>query len=125
MPTRCGTGCTNGGLRTTGPICPGALADNLVKLNLRDLEALCNSVIRALAKVGALTATVTGIVEATDLETTAQYEGCGQVTRKRKITDKRGKVHELEVTVYGWQPVVVIGPHPDPVGGHGGPDSEA
>jgi hypothetical protein len=53
-------------------------------------------------------ATVTGIVDATDLETTAQYEGCGQVTRKRKLTDKRGKVHEIEVTVYGWKLIVLI-----------------
>ncbi len=87
------------GPRTTGPIGPDALADNLVKLNVRDLEALFNSVIRALAKVGVLAAKVTGIVDATDLETTAQYEGCGQVTRKRKITDKRGQVHEIDVTV--------------------------
>jgi Transposase DDE domain len=51
---------------------------------------------------------VTGIVDATDLETTAQYEGCGQVTRKRRITDKRGKEHEIEVTVYGWKLIVLI-----------------
>jgi hypothetical protein len=96
------------GPRTTGPIGPDTLADNIVKLNVRDLEALFNSVIRALAKVGVLAAKVTGIVDATDLETTAQYEGCGQVTRKRKITDKRGQVHEIEVTVYGWKLIVLI-----------------
>jgi Transposase DDE domain len=95
------------GARTTGPICPEALADNIVKLNLRDLEALFNRVIRALAQAGVLAAKVTGIVDATDLETTAQYEGCGPVTRKRKITDKRGQVHEIEVTVYGWKLMVL------------------
>jgi hypothetical protein len=87
------------GPRTTGPICPDALADNIVKLNMRDLEALCNGVIRALAKAGVFAAKVTSSVDATALEPTAQYEGCGQVTRKRKITDKRGKVHELAVKV--------------------------
>jgi Transposase DDE domain len=96
------------GPRTTGPICPDALADNIVKLNVRDLEAWFNGVIRALAKTGVFAAKVTGIVDATDLETTAQYEGCGQVTRKRKITDKRGQVHEIEVTVYGWKLIVLI-----------------
>jgi Transposase DDE domain len=55
-----------------------------------------------------LAAKVTGIVDATDLEATAAYEGCGQVTRKRKITDKRGMVHEIEVTVYGWKLIVLI-----------------
>jgi hypothetical protein len=96
------------GQRTTGPIGPDALAENIVKLNVRDLEALFNRVIRALAKAGGFAAKVTGIVAATDLETTAQYEGSGPVTRQRRITDKRGKVHEIEVTLYGWQLLVLI-----------------
>src|SRR5512133_825405 len=82
------------GPRTTGPICPDALADNVVKLNLRDLETLFNSVIRALTRAQVFAAQVTGIVDATDLETTAHYEGCGSVTRQRKIMDTRGNVHE-------------------------------
>jgi hypothetical protein len=94
--------------RTEGPICPDTLANNIVKLNLRDLEAWYNGTIRALAKAGIFGAKVTGIVDATDLETTAAYEGRGQATRKRKITDKPGKVHEIGVTVYGWKPIVLI-----------------
>ena len=96
------------GPRTEGPICPEALAKHMVQLNLRDLEAWFNGTIRALARAGVFGAKVTGIVDATDLETTAAYEGCGQVTRQRKITDKRGKVHEIEVTVYGWKLIVLI-----------------
>jgi hypothetical protein len=96
------------GPRTTGPICSDTLANNIVQLNLHDLEALFNGVIRALAKTATFGAKVTGIVDATDLETTVQYEGCGQVTRKRKITDKRGKVHDVEVTVYGFKLIVLI-----------------
>jgi hypothetical protein len=96
------------GPRTTGPICPDTLADNIVKLNLRDLEALFNDIIRALAKTRVFAAKLTGIIDATDLETTAQYKGCGQTTRKRRLTDKRGKVQEIEVTVYGWKLIVLI-----------------
>jgi hypothetical protein len=96
------------GPRTTGPICPDALADNLLKLNVRNLGALFNGVIRTLAKTGLFCAKVTWIVDATDLETTAQYAGCGQVTHTRKITDKRGNVHAIEVTVYGWKLIVLI-----------------
>jgi hypothetical protein len=84
------------------------LAAHIVQLTGRDLEGLFHRVIRALAKAGVLAAKVTGIVEATDLETTAQYEGGGQVTRQRKITDKRGHGHEIEVTVYGWKLIVLI-----------------
>jgi hypothetical protein len=94
--------------RTAGPICPETLANNLVQLNLRDLEVWFNGTIRALARAGIFGAKVTGIIDATDLETTARYEGCGQVTRKRQVTDKRGHVHEIEVTVHGWKLVVLI-----------------
>jgi hypothetical protein len=96
------------GPHTAGPIGPDPLADHLVPLNLRNLEAWFNGVIRALAKTRDFGAQVTGIVDATDLETTAQDAGCGQVTRTRKITDKRGKVHEIEVTVYGFKLIVLI-----------------
>jgi Transposase DDE domain len=96
------------GPRTAGPICPEALAHNLVKLHLRDLEALFNGSIQALAQAGRLGTTVTGILDATDLETTQHYAGCGQVTRKQKVTDKWGKVHQIEVTVYGWKVLVLI-----------------
>jgi hypothetical protein len=74
---------TRQGPRTTGPICPDTWAAHIVALQLRDLEAWCNGVIRALAQVGVLAAKVTGLVDATDLETTAPYEGGGHVTRTR------------------------------------------
>jgi hypothetical protein len=96
------------GPRTEGPICPDALAQHLGQLNLRDLEAWFTGTMRALARAGVFGAKVTGIVDATDLETTAAYDGCGQVTRKRKLTDKHGHVREIEVTVYGWKPIVMI-----------------
>ncbi len=96
------------GERTTGPICPDTLAKNMVKLNLRDLEVLFNGAIRALAKTGIFGAKGTGIADGTDLETTERSTGCGQVTRKVRIEDKRGQRHEIEVTVYGWKLLLLI-----------------
>jgi Transposase DDE domain len=106
-------GCQRGatkrqGERTPGPICPDTLAKNIVQWNLRDLEAVFNGVIRALAKAGVFGKRVTGIVDGTDLETTERYAGCGQATRKRRIKDKWGEVHEIEVTVYGWKVLLLI-----------------
>jgi len=83
---------TRQGPQTEGPTYPDTVEEHIVKLNLRDLEALFRDVIQALAQIGVLVAQVTGMVDATDLETTAPYEGFGHVTRKRKITDTRGKV---------------------------------
>jgi hypothetical protein len=105
-------GCQRGaaprqGPRTRGPLCPAALADTIVQLHLRDLEAVWKGVIRALAQQGGLTAQVTGSVDASAVETTAPYAGCGQVTRTRQITDTRGTVHASEGTVYGWKLIVL------------------
>ena len=93
---------TRKGERTPGPISPETLANHSVKLNLRDLECVCNGAIRALAKAQVFGAKVTGMADGTDLETTERSTGCGQVTRQRRITDRRGREHEIESTVYGW-----------------------
>jgi hypothetical protein len=61
---------TRQGARTPGPIGPDPLAEPIVKLNWRDLEAVCNGSIRALAQAGIVGATVTGLADGTDLETT-------------------------------------------------------
>jgi Transposase DDE domain len=99
---------TRQGERAPGPICPDTLAKNIVRWNVRDLEAVFNEAIRALAKAGLFGVKVTGIADGTDLETTERYTGCGQVTRTVRIEDKRGKVHEIEVTVYGWKVLLLI-----------------
>jgi hypothetical protein len=89
------------GERAPGPMCPDTLAQHLVKWHVRELEAVCNGAMRALAKAGVVGATVTGIADGPDLETTARDGGCGQVTRQVRREDTRGRVHEIEGTVYG------------------------
>ena len=79
-----------------------------MKLSLAVLEARFNGVVHDRAQAKVLARQVTGLVDGTDWETTARYEGCGQATRKRQITDKRGKVREIEVTLYGWKRLVMI-----------------
>ena len=61
------------------------MANDIVKLNLRGLEALFNGSIRALAQAGIFGPKVTGILDAADLETTKRYSGCGQVTGKVRL----------------------------------------
>jgi hypothetical protein len=115
QPVRAGV-CQRGaakrqGERPPGPISAETWAHNIVKLTLPELEAIFNGAIRALVKARVFGKTVTGIVDATDLETTIRSEGCGQATRTRKVTDKHGNVHEIEVTVDGWKLIVVIDAH--------------
>jgi hypothetical protein len=96
------------GERASGPIGADTLAKNIVKLNLRELEVVFNGAIRALAKAGGFAAKVTGMAAGTALETTQRYAGCGQVTRKVRIEDQGGRMHEIEVTVYGWKVLLLI-----------------
>jgi hypothetical protein len=96
------------GERSPGPICPDTLAKTIVQWNLQDLEAVFNGSLRALAHAGVFGAQVTGIADGTDLETTECYRDCGQVTRKVCIEDTQGRVHALEVTVYGWKVLLLI-----------------
>jgi hypothetical protein len=95
------------GARSPGPICPETLAKPMVKWNVRDLEAVCHGAIRALAKAGVFGANVTGMADATDLETTEHSAGGGQATRTRTMTAKRGKEPEIDVTVSGWKLMVL------------------
>lgn len=96
------------GERTPGPMGPDTLAHHMVPCHWRDLDALFNGVIRALAKGGVFGKRVPGMADGTALETTERDQGCGQATRKRRLKDKRGKMHAIEVTVYGWQALLRI-----------------
>ena len=96
------------GERTPGPISPETLANNIVKLNLRDLEGVFNGAIRALAQAGVFGKQVTGIADGTDLDTTQRDTGCGQVTRQVRLEDKVGTMQASQVTVYGWTVLLLI-----------------
>ena len=75
---------------------------------MRDRAFVCNGAIRALAKAQSVGAQVTGMADGTDLETTERSTGGGQVTRQRRSEDTRGRVHALEITVYGWNVLLLI-----------------
>lgn len=69
---------------------------------------MVNGAIRTLTKVGVFAGKLTCIVDATGLEITVEYDGCGRVARKRKITDRCGKLHEIEVTVRDGKVIILI-----------------
>lgn len=67
-----------------------------------------NGAIQTLAAADVFRATITGIADGTALETTERYTECDQVTCTVRIEDTRGKVHAIEVTVYGWKVLLLI-----------------
>jgi hypothetical protein len=86
--------------RMIGRMGPEALVDNIVPLNVHDLEASYNGVIRALSKAKGLATKVTGIVAAADLATAAQDVDGGQAIGQGKNAPKRRKVPAIGVKVY-------------------------
>ena len=96
------------GAQAPGPLCPDTWADNIVTLSLEAMAACRHGVGQDLAQAKVFARQVTGIVEGTDLETTARSAGCGQATRQRQRTDTRGQGREIAVTVYGWKLRVMI-----------------
>jgi hypothetical protein len=99
---------TRQGERSPGPMGPDTLAKHIVKWRLQDLEVVLNGSMRALANAGVFDAQVTGMADGTDLETTDHDTGCGQVTRHVRLEGKQGQVHAIEVTVYGWNVLLLI-----------------
>jgi hypothetical protein len=99
---------TRQGERTPGPISPETWAHHLVKLHRRDLEGVGNGAIRALAQAGVFGKQVTGMAAGTDLDTTPRDTGCGHVTRHVRLAETCGKMPAIEVTVCGWNVLLVI-----------------
>ncbi|MCI0526725.1 MAG: transposase [Nitrospira sp.] len=89
------------------PISAESVAENVVKISLEEVEKLFNEGIRILAREGFYGQQLDSVVDATDLETTQNYEGCGEVTRKKKVVDKRGREQEIEIRIYGWKLLVL------------------
>jgi hypothetical protein len=96
------------GERALGPSGSDTLAKTIVQLNLRDLEVVLNGAMRAVATAGVFAAQVTGMADGTNRETTPRDAGCGHVTRQVRIEEKGGRMHEIEVTVYGWNVLLLI-----------------
>lgn len=86
-----------------GPICPDALAKNIVKFSARVMERFFNQCIALLAQAGTFDRTVVGSLDTTDYRTTPKYQGRGSVTRTKRVRAKGGEIKEIEITVFGWK----------------------
>jgi hypothetical protein len=92
----------------TGPICDDTLARNIVKVPLKVIESFFNRAVRLLAREGFFDKHISVIIDPTDIHTTDKWDGCGSVTRKKRVQDKRGRWKEIEITVYGWKLMAVF-----------------
>jgi hypothetical protein len=56
----------------------------------------------ALGRAGVCGAKVTGLTDGTNLEVDQCYVSCGQATRTVRAKNWRRPVHEIAVTIWGW-----------------------
>lgn len=91
-----------------GPITPETLANNLIKIPVRQMENFFNNCIKSLAKAGTFPKKVRVVIDATDIETKQDFPGAGSVTREVKTVDKAGRIKTIEVTVWGFKLIALF-----------------
>ena len=91
-----------------GAITPETLANNLVKIPIRQVENFFNNCIKSLARAKTFPQKLSAIIDATDIETKKEFPGAGSVTRRKEIVDKWGRIKTIEVTVWGFKLIALF-----------------
>jgi Transposase DDE domain len=99
--------CQRGHL-ATGPMHKNTLADAIERLSAEELETLLNETVKRLVARGCFAQSRGHFaLDASDLETTAKYQGAGlKKVTERKVT-KRKEVVEIERYLYGFKVLIV------------------
>lgn len=99
--------CRRGHNSSQKPLHKNSLADAVEKLTTEELEHIFNSAVKRLSDRGMFTNSQ-GVfaLDGSDLPTTRCYEGAGKRTIKKQKW-KRGKLIEVEETVYGFKLVAL------------------
>ena len=87
---------------------PATLSETISKTSVQELKKLFNGTIHCLAAFGIFMAEAIVVVDGTQIETTALYQGCGCLkVEKRKRTKKGVKVTIVEF-VFGWRLIALM-----------------
>lgn len=90
------------------PFSAQMVANFLGDLMIRESMDFFNQAIRCLARFGAFPREVTLVLDGTDIETTDKCLGAGRTTRTKEQRDRQGRIHCVEVTVFGFRAVVAF-----------------
>lgn len=91
-----------------GAIIPETLANNLVKIPIRQIENFFNNCIKSLAKAKTFPKKLSVIIDATDIATKKDFPGANSVTRHEDIVDKYGQIKSIAVTVWGFKLIALF-----------------
>ncbi len=106
--TQIAAGFCQRGHRATGPMHQNTLADAIERLSAEELETLLNETVKRLVARGCLAQSQGHFaLDASDLETTAKYQGAGlKKVTERKVTKKK-EVVEVERYLHGFKVLIV------------------
>jgi hypothetical protein len=94
-----------------GPLSPQCLAQNISKIPIEAAMDFFNGCIRCLAGFGIFAAEVTGVVDGTRIETTAEYEAHGTLKVERRKRQKGGGWVTVIEYLFGWKLVALMEMH--------------
>ena len=96
-----------------GPVCPEFIASFIVAIAGKTLERVFNKIISILAAHSFFPRKIKVLLDASDLESTEQCEGRGQVTKEKapELRRRRGRIKKIRVTVFGFKIWVIWDPN--------------
>ena len=87
------------------PFCAQMVANFLADLTIQESAAFFNRAIQCLARFGVFPASVTLVLDGTDIETTQKCTGAGRVVRTEEKKDRRGRIKKVEVVLFGFKAI--------------------
>ena len=96
-----------------GPICPDSIATYIQSIAAYALEGLFNGVVAILAANSFFPKKIHAILDASEIQSTEQCEGCGKVTKEKapELRRRRRRIRKVLETVFGFKIWVVWDPN--------------
>jgi len=88
-----------------GPLCPDSIAGYISAISAEALERFFNGVIRILAARSFFPRNVHAILDASEIESTEQCEGCGCVSKEKvpELRLRKGSIRKIKERVFGFK----------------------
>ncbi len=88
-----------------GPVCPNFVVSTITAVVASALENLFNKVIAILAANSFFPKKINALLDASEIESTAQCKGCGKVTKEKapELRRRKGRIRKVMETVFGFK----------------------
>jgi len=96
-----------------GPICPDSIASRIISITASALESFFNGVISILAANSFFAKRIHASLDASEIQSTENCEGCGKVRKEKapELRRRKGRIQKVMETVFGFKVWVVWDPN--------------